>query len=258
MRMINIGEQSFKELIINNDLYVDKTLFIKEWYENRDSVTIITQPRRFGKTLTMDMMNEFFSIDHKDSHLFDNLDIYKYEKYKNIQGTYPVIYLSFSSIKGSHYQSTIDLIKQKIINIYNRFDYLLESGLLKDNEINQFKYINMNMSEEMMMQSLNQLSIYLERYYNKKVIILLDEYDTPIVEAYTNDYYHKMMSFMRNFFNASFKDNHSMYRSVLTGITRVSKESLFSDFNNIIVCEFTSTTMYDNYFGFTEEEVFDL
>jgi hypothetical protein len=257
MKAINIGGQSFQSIIENNNLYIDKTLFIKDWWTNSDSVTLITRPRRFGKTLMMDMLKEFFSIDNKDSHLFNSLNVSKYSETMKLQGTYPVISISFASVKGIDYENTIELMKQIIINLYNKHIYLIKENFLEELEQQQFNKMNYDMNESQMIQSIHQLSIYLERYYHQKVIILLDEYDTPIVEAYNNGYYKEMINFMRPFFNATFKDNTSMYRSVLTGITRVSKESMFSDFNNIVI-DSMKGYRYSEYFGFTQEEVDEL
>ncbi len=254
-RPIGIGMQDFEKVIAEHVFYVDKTMFIKEWWENKDDVTLITRPRRFGKTLTIDMLEKFFSLKYAGrGDMFDGLAIWKEERYQKIQGTYPVISLSFASIKETCYENTHRKICHLLENLYSDNSFLLESGILTSSEKNFFKRISVDMGDVEASLALNELSKYLFRYYGKKVIILLDEYDTPMQEAYVNGYWDRLMELIRGIFNSAFKTNHYLERAVMTGITRVSKESIFSDFNNPEVVTATSEK-YQDCFGFTQREV---
>ena len=255
-RVVPIGIQNFEKLVSNDSFYIDKTEFIKEWWESRDEVTLITRPRRFGKTLNMNMLERFWNIKYQgQGALFQNLLIWKYEDYRQLQGTYPVISLSFASIKADNYMDAREHLFQIIEDLYIQHLFLKKSGILEKNEIEYFERIGRKMSNSDAAMALHRLSGYLCRYYSKKVIILLDEYDTPMQEAYLHGYWEEMAVFMRSFFNASFKTNHWLERAVMTGITRISKESLFSDLNNLNVAAVTSKE-YASCFGFTEGEVF--
>ena len=255
-KVIGIGKQRYDRIIENNLFYIDKTMFIKEWWENQDDVTLITRPRRFGKTLNMDMLKCFFSNEYKDrGDLFEGLDIWKEEKYREIQGTYPIIFLSFAGIKGNNYEFARQQICIQIADIYEKNRYLLERDILSDNEKEFYKNVNIYMSDATLSESINKMSSFMSRYYGKNVIILLDEYDTPMQEAYVNGYWEELVSFTRSFFNATFKSNLYLERAVITGITRVSKESIFSDLNNLKVITVESDE-YSDTFGFSEEEVF--
>jgi len=255
-RTVGIGIQDYSKVIERNCFYVDKTLFLKEWWESQDEVTLITRPRRFGKTLTMSMTEQFFSVKYAGrGDLFEGLSIWKDEKYRRLQGTRPVISLSFANVKGTNYQDTRAKICQLLASEYARCDFLLEGDCLNEQEKDTFLRKSIDMGDVDATLALNQLSEYLCRYYHKKVIILLDEYDTPMQEAYVNGYWEEMAAFTRSMFNAAFKTNPWMERAIMTGITRVSKESIFSDLNNLKVVTTTSNE-YGNAFGFTEEEVF--
>ena len=255
-KVIGIGKQRYDRIIENDGFYIDKTMFIKEWWENQDDVTLITRPRRFGKTLNMDMLKCFFSNEYRDrGDLFEGLDIWKEEKYREIQGTYPVIFLSFAGIKGNNYEFARQQICIQIADIYEKNRYLLEKDILSDNEKKFYENVNMYMSDATLSDSINKMCSFMRRYYGKNVIILLDEYDTPMQEAYVNGYWEELVSFTRSFFNATFKSNIYLERAIMTGITRVSKESMFSDLNNLVVIT-TSSKDYATTFGFTEEEVF--
>ncbi len=255
-KVIGIGKQRYDRIIENNLFYIDKTMFIKEWWENQDDVTLITRPRRFGKTLNMDMLKCFFSNEYKDrGDLFEGLDIWKEEKYREIQGTYPVIFLSFAGIKGNNYEFARQQICIQIADIYEKNRYLLEKDILSDNEKKFYENVNIYMSDATLSDSINKMCSFMSRYYGKNVIILLDEYDTPMQEAYVNGYWKELVSFTRSFFNATFKSNLYLERAVITGITRVSKESIFSDLNNLKVITVESDE-YSDTFGFSEEEVF--
>ena len=256
-KVISIGNQSFESMRERDNFYVDKTSFIKEWWENEDIVTLITRPRRFGKTLNMNMLECFFSNKYKDrGDLFEGLDIWKEEKYCKLQGTYPVIFLSFADVKQNNYEETIQKIKKIIFDIYQKYDFLKDWEGLTDKEKTAFRNIDCFMSDIVAQGAIKDLSDYLSRYYGKKVIILLDEYDTPMQEAYVNGYWKELVAFTRSLFNATFKTNPYLERAIMTGITRVSKESIFSDLNNLVVVT-TTSNQYETAFGFTEEEVFN-
>ena len=255
-RTVAIGIQDFGNLIRKNCFYVDKTSFIKEWWESEDSVTLIARPRRFGKTLNMSMLEHFFSNEYaKEGEIFEGLSIWNEEKYRELQGTYPVISLTFANVKETSYQQTKERIYQILTDLYSKNIFLLESGILTEKEKEYFNKVDTNMDETTATMALHQLSKFLSRYYNKKVIILLDEYDTPMQEAYVDGFWDEMVAFTRSMFNAAFKTNPYLERAIMTGITRVSKESIFSDLNNLKVVTTTSDE-YATAFGFTEEEVF--
>ena len=256
-RTVSIGTQDFEKMIQRNCFYVDKTGFIKEWWESEDEVTLITRPRRFGKTLNMSMLNCFFSNKYADrGELFEKLEIWKDEKYCEIQGTYPVIFLSFAGVKGNTFELSKKQIYDKIIELYESNRFLLKSDCMSDTEKARYiSFLEKPMEEDASFK-LNELSNYLSRYYGKKVIILLDEYDTPMQEAYVNGYWEELVAFTRSLFNSTFKTNPYLERAIMTGITRVSKESIFSDLNNLVVVT-TTSNQYETAFGFTEEEVFN-
>ncbi len=235
----------------------DKTSFLKEWWEKGDSVTLITRPRRFGKTLNMSMTEQFFSMDYAGrGDLFEGLFIWRKEKYRKLQGTYPVISLSFANVKEVNYVNTRERICQLLTNLYVKHSYLKESKVLTDTDRAFFdRILSVDIRDTDATLALYQLSDYLYRYYGKKVIILLDEYDTPMQEAYINGFWDELVAFTRSLFNATFKTNPWLERGLMTGITRVSKESIFSDLNNLEVVT-TTSDRYETSFGFTEQEVF--
>ncbi len=255
-RTVGIGHQDFGTIQENNYFYIDKTDFIKKWWENGDSVTLITRPRRFGKTLTMSMTEQFFSVKYAGrGDLFEGLSIWEYEKYRNLQGTYPVISISFANVKQNSYEKVRYRMCQILMNLYGEMRFLLKGDLLTPREKEYFERISETMNEEDATMSLYYLSSFLYKYYGKKVIILLDEYDTPMQEAYVNGYWDELVSFTRSLFQSTFKTNPYLERGIMTGITRVSRESVFSDLNNLEVVTTTSEKYADS-FGFTEEEVF--
>ena len=256
-RKIGIGIQNFEKLREKDCFYIDKTSFMKEWWESNDDVTLITRPRRFGKTLNMSMVETFFSVKYADrGDLFEGLSIWEEEEYRKIQGTYPVISLSFANVKEKEYKTARKKICQFLTNLYAKYSFLIDSGVLYESDIRYFKRVSEDMDDSDATLALYQLSDYLYRYYGKKVIILLDEYDTPMQEAYVDGYWDELVAFTRSLFNATFKTNPWLERGIMTGITRVSKESIFSDLNNLKVVTTTSKE-YAASFGFTEEEVFD-
>ena len=255
-KTVAIGIQSFDKIRKDGYFYIDKTGFIREWWESGDDVTLITRPRRFGKTLNMSMLEAFFSVSYADrSDLFEGLSIWQDEKYRALQGTYPVIFLSFANIKEADFESTNYRIRQLLMKLYEKNQFLMDSECLSESEIKYFNRMKSDMDEKDAPMALYQLSDFLYRYYGKKVIILLDEYDTPMQESYVKGYWDELVDFTRSLFNSTFKTNPYLERAIMTGITRVSKESIFSDLNNPAVVT-TTTNRYTDAFGFTEPEVF--
>lgn len=264
-QVISIGKQDFSSLRENNCFYIDKSDLIREWWDSQDEITLITRPRRFGKTLNMSMLNYFFSNLYTDKKaLFEDLSIWKEEKYRNLQGIYPVIFISFASVKGNTYQDTRDGVIMAINEAYSEHRYLLEWKGLTEGERKCFEEldnyaknpgIKEPVANDTICNAVKNLSNCLYRYYKKKILIFLDEYDTPMQESYLYEYWEEFIAFIRNFFNATFKTNPYLERAMMTGITRVSKESVFSDLNNLNVVTTTSRE-YETCFGFTEQEVF--
>lgn len=255
-RTVAIGIQDFETLIKKDCFYVDKTGLIGEWWDSEDGVTLITRPRRFGKTLNLSMLERFFSIKYQgQGDIFEHLDIWKDERYQTLQGTYPVIFLSFAGIKETDYYSAKHAICQLITKLYVKFDYLRTSDVLTDIDRKYWETISEDMNKTDASIAIHNLCDYLYRYYGKKVIILLDEYDTPLQEAYVHGYWKELVALTRSLFNNTFKTNPYLERAIMTGITRVSRESMFSDLNNLKVITMTSDK-YASYFGFTETEVF--
>ena len=287
MRKISIGKQDYESLITSGCFYVDKTYFIKEWWESQDDVTLITRPRRFGKTLNMSMLECFFSNKYAGrGDLFEGLLIWNDEKYRQLQGTYPVIFISFAEIKANNFKDTKNDMVSVINDVYKQHSYLLEDAILTDAERNLFRQlddyskntnVNKDISNEIIYRSVKDLAAILYRKFEKKVIILLDEYDTPMQEAYVNGFWNDMVGFIRSFFNSTLKTNPYLDRAIMTGITTaeysavrkfakqtsngsalaetISKESIFSDLNNLNVIT-TTNDEYNTSFGFTESEVF--
>lgn len=251
-KKVAIGIQSFEDLIEKDYYYIDKTDFIREWWECGDSVTLIDRPRRFGKTLNMSMVEAFFSAKYADrGDLFEGFSIWEHEEYRRIQGTYPVISLSFANIKSENFELANYIMRKLLMGQYREKSFLLESDVLSKTEKSYFERMEYEMSDMDAPMALYQLSDYLYRYYGKKVIILMDEYDTPMQEAYVDGYWDEMVAFTRSFFNSTFKTNPWLERGIMTGVTRVSKASIFSDLNNLKVITTTSKE-YAASFGFTE------
>ena len=259
--VVNIGVQRFDKLRKQGSFYIDKTDFIREWWETGSEVTLITRPRRFGKTLNMSMLECFFSNKYEDrADLFEGLSIFGHdsdqEKYRNLQGRFPVIFLTFANIKADRYLEMENKITETIAGLYESNRYLLETGCLSENEKEYYKNIKIGMSGDIAVGAVHQMACFMQRYYNENVIILLDEYDTPMQEAWISGYWNKAVSFFSSFFNATFKTNPYLERGVITGITRIAKESIFTGMNNLEVITTTSDE-YATAFGFTEKEVFD-
>ncbi len=256
-KTISIGAQDFAALREQQYFYIDKTGFIRDWWMSGDVVTLITRPRRFGKTLNMSMLECFFSNKYagQGEKLFGDLEIWKDEKLRAEQGQWPVIFLSFAGVKNKTFHETREAINKLIADKYDEFRKLLGYEEFSSAEKESFDAVNRKMDDVTAMFSINTLCGYLERHYGKKPIILLDEYDTPMQEAWINDYWDDLIQYIRVLFNNTFKTNPHLYRAVMTGITRVSKESIFSDLNNLEVVT-TTSKKYMTAFGFTEDEVF--
>ena len=273
-RQISIGNEGFENLREKKCFYIDKTSFIKQWWESDDISTLITRPRRFGKTLNMDMVRCFFSNHYKDrGDLFEGLSIWKDEKYRKLQGTYPVIFLSFAEVKENNCKAAIQKIKNILADLYMQYAFLKEN--FSETDSIRYQRITYDMDNVTAQDALKNLASILNSYYGQKVIILLDEYDTPMQEAYMGGYWDEFTSFIRSLFNSTFKTNPYLERAIMTGITRVSKdmsypcqgydlrphqrassfESIFSDLNNLNVVT-TTSEQYVTCFGFTETEVF--
>ena len=254
---ISLGNTAFASIREANSFYIDKTDFIRQWWESQDVATLITRPRRFGKSLNLNMLECFFSEKYRgEGELFRGLSIWNHEKYREIQGTYPVIFFSFADIKGQTFTSAREAICQVIQDLYAEFGFLKESERLSQEEKDYFSLVTPMISDAVAAMSLKRLSMCLHSYYGKKVLIFLDEYDTPLQEAYMYGFWDELTGFMRGLFNSTFKTNPYLERALLTGITRVSKESIFSDLNNLTVIT-TTSEQYADCFGFTETEVFD-
>ena len=253
---ISIGIQDFGKLRESGVFYIDKTSFIKEWWNGHDDVTLITRPRRFGKTLNMSMLNYFFSNKYAGrSDLFEGLEIWEDEKFRKLQGTYPVIFLSFAGVKQDTYEKTRKSLNALIAKYYKQFSWLKDTDKFTDSDRAYWKSVNEDMDDPTAAISINYLCEWLYDYYGKKCIVILDEYDTPLQEAYIHGFWDELVTYTRALFNNTFKTNPSMERGIMTGITRVSKESIFSDLNNLHVIT-TTSDQYATSFGFTEEEVF--
>ena len=256
MKTISIGKQDFASLREHNCFYIDKTDFIKEWWNSQDDVTLITRPRRFGKTLNMSMVECFFSVKYaKRLDLFEGLSIEKNADLRKLQGTYPVLFLSFAAVKTNTYENARRQICSLIASLYDENMYLLNGDTLNEREKKRFQAVTPEMNDADAVMALQNLCLFLSKYYGKKVIVLLDEYDTPLQESYAYGYWRELTAFTRSLFNATFKTNPYLERAIMTGITRVSKESIFSDLNNLEVIA-TTSEKYATSFGFTESEVF--
>lgn len=240
--------------------YVDKTLLIKEFLDQKPLVSLFTRPRRFGKTLNMDMLRVFFEISEEDtSKYFRDKAIWKCgDEYRSHQGSYPVIFITFKDVKFDTWEATIDKIKGLLQEEYGRHQELLQSDKLSKYEKEYFsKILEASANEVELTSALEKLSKMLAVNYGKAPIIIIDEYDTPIQEGYSKDFYDEIIGFMRNFFSGAFKDNKNLSYGFLTGILRIAQESIFSGLNNLTVNSVMDED-YDNYFGFTKEEVSEM
>ena len=263
-----LGYQNYEDMMANHIFYIDKTNFIREWWEYADKVTLITRPRRFGKTLNLSTVECFFSNKYKGrSDLFEGRLVWEDEDLRKLQGIYPVIYMSFAGVKSGYDETETNermldnveamktAVKQIVSDVYAKFRDIMKSELFDENDRAYFASVNDNMTDKTAHIAIRRLCGYLEKFYDKKVIILLDEYDTPMQESWIYGYWNHAVAFFRSFFVNTFKDNDSIERGLITGITRISKESIFSELNHLEVV----TAISDKYatsFGFTEEEVF--
>ena len=257
-----LGYQDFEEVRTQHIFYIDKTDFIREWWEYADKVTLITRPRRFGKTLNMSMTECFFSNKYKDrGDLFEGLSIWEEKspdgeyQYRKLQGTYPVIFLSFANVKAASYKEMIFKITKVIADLYEKNSYLLSKDLFSENERMYYKDIKIGMNAELAADAIHSMAGFMQRYYGHKVIIILDEYDTPMQDAWISGHWEETVSFFSGLFNSTFKTNKYLERGLITGITRVARESIFTGMNNLDVITTTSNE-YATSFCFTEDEVF--
>ncbi len=257
-----LGYQNFEEVRNQHIFYIDKTDFIREWWEYADKVTLITRPRRFGKTLNMSMTECFFSNQYADrSDLFEGLSIWEEKnpdgeyQYRKMQGIFPVIFLSFANVKAVTYQEMLFKITKVITDLYNKNDYLFKNKMLNEKEQKYYQKIEPGMSHELATDAIYTMAGFMQRYYDQKVIIILDEYDTPMQEAWISGYWEESVRFFSSLFNSTFKTNEYLERGLITGITRMAKESIFTGMNNLDVIT-TTSDKYTTAFGFTEEEVF--
>ena len=250
-----IGIDDFKMIIEEDYYYADKTKMIESLLDDGAGVTLFTRPRRFGKTLNMSMLNYFFNLKNKEENrkLFENLYISK-NKYMNQQGEYPVIYLSFKDIKALNWEKCYYLTRRLITYLYNEFEFLREK--LNKKDLSDFDKVWLDEEGADWENSLKNLLRYLYEYYNKKVVVLIDEYDTPIVSGYNNGYKKEVLDLYRSLYSTVLKSNAHLQFSVMTGILRIAKEGIFSGLNNLKVNNIFSEK-YSEYYGMTEEEVLE-
>ena len=252
-KLIPDGISDFKTLIENNYYYIDKTSFISEVGKNVGKTLLFTRPRRFGKTLNMSMLKYFFDVKEANENrkLFKNLEIENLTYFKE-QGKYPVIFISMKDIKEMSFDGAIIEVKNLLKKIYNQFEFIREK--LNEGELIEFDNIWLGKNDENLKSSLLNLATFLKKYYNQKVIVLIDEYDTPLVSAYRYDYYNEAKNFFSSFYSSVLKDNNILQVGVVTGIIRVVRAGIFSDLNNLSEHSILNKE-YDEYFGFLEEEV---
>ena len=254
---IGIGISDYKALRLRKNYFIDKTMFIKDIIDNQAAVVLITRPRRFGKTLNMSMLRYFFDCDKKDSkELFEGLNIMEQgEKYTSKLGAYPCIYMTLKDVNVPSYERMVTGFKSAVLDAYREHRYLLNSDKIYDDEkarINDILYIRED--EEQLIKSIKELSGYLYRHYEKPVILFIDEYDVPIQTAYVEGYYEQAIKFLKTFYGTTFKDNPYLEKTVLTGVSRVAKESIFSGANNFKVFTVLDNEFADD-FGITSEEM---
>lgn len=250
-----IGIDDFKTIIEEDYYYADKTEMIEKLLDDGAGVTLFTRPRRFGKTLNMSMLNYFFNLKNREENrkLFENLHISK-SKYMNQQGEYPVIYLSFKDIKALNWEKCYFMTKRLITYLYNEFEFLREK--LNKKDLSDFDKVWLDEKDADWENSLKNLLRYLYEYYNKKVVVLIDEYDTPIVSGYNNGYKKEVLDLYRSLYSTVLKSNTHLQFSVMTGILRIAKEGIFSGLNNLQVYNIFEEK-FSEYYGLTEEEVLE-
>ena len=260
MYAMPVGVDNFREMVSRDYYFVDKTNFIKELLDNKNKVTLITRPRRFGKTLAMRMLQEFFDINAAGRDTFKGLNISRAgEKYIQHRGKYPVIFFSLKDIATGNYQDALRDLCGKISDLYAEYGFLAESPALNEREKEYFLSVyniadHEQYGRDKWGKSLKMLTVYLWKHYGVKTILLLDEYDAPIQHAWEDGYYEDMIRFMRQFYSEVLKGNDALEFAVLTGVLRVAKESIFSGLNNLKVCSVLSED-YSDIFGFTGQEV---
>ena len=257
MKRISTGIENFKELLDNNYYYVDKTKLIEDVLS--DKVTLYTRPRRFGKTLNMSMLYYFFSNKEKENaYLFDGLYISRQQEAKSYQNQYPVIFLTLKDMNNNNFQSQVYKFSSIIAGIIDKYPDVINSSLLNNRDkIWLEKYHNLEANIDELKEALYNISIFLNKHYGKKVILLIDEYDVPLQSAYNNGYYDEMVDFLRSMFSSALKTNDALERGILTGCLRISKESIFTGLNNFTVRNITDKEASDC-FGFTQKEIDDL
>ena len=254
---IGIGESDFKALRKRNNYFIDKTMYIKDIIDNQSKVALITRPRRFGKTLNMSMLRYFFDCNVKDSkELFEGLKIMEQdEKYTSKLGEYPCIYLTLKDVNDSNYENMILDLKTAVLEMYREHRYLLDSDKIYDDEKARIMDILYKREDEVALKtSVKELSGYLYRHFDKPVMLFIDEYDVPIQTAYVKRYYKEAIEFLKTFYGTTFKDNSYLEKTVLTGVSRVAKESIFSGANNFDVYTVLNDEFADD-FGITSEEM---
>ena len=256
-KAVPVGIEDFERIINEDYYYVDKTMLIEKLLINRTPVTLFTRPRRFGKTLNMSMLKYFFDVKDKEENkkLFENLKIYDSE-YMSEQGKYPVIFISLKDLKEDTWEECLESIKDIMYKIFNEYNFLREKlNIVEKRQFDKIWEITGN--ERNFKTSLLDLSNYLNKYYGEKVIILIDEYDAPIINAFDKGYYNEAINFFQTFYSSALKTNNSLKYGILTGITRIIKEGIFSGLNNLYVNTILSKD-YSEYFGLLESEVIEM
>ncbi len=256
LKALPIGVDNFEKLITRDYYYIDKTLLIKDLLDNKADVNLFTRPRRFGKTLNMSMLQYYFEKREEDNaYLFENLNIMKAgEEYTSHMGEYPVINLSLKSAKQPNFEFAFKCMKEEITNEFRRHEYILKSDKLNNEKEQYLRIVKGDDEDGLYITSLKFLSQCLEKYHNKKVIILIDEYDVPLENAFFEDFYDKMIAFLRSLFESALKTNSSLEFSVITGCLRISRESIFTGLNNLNIVSILNDR-YAEHFGFTDDEV---
>jgi len=260
MKSIQIGTSDFKELMQRNNYFIDKSLLIKEFIEDGAKIILTPRPRRFGKTFNLSMLRYFFDIRTKEEtkDLFKGLKIENQKEIMKLQGEYPVIFITFKNQKHISFENFEDGIRVLLSNLYKEHDYLLDSDKLTDFDKNDFKEIILRKASIAgITEGISTLMGYMNKHYGRKVMLFIDEYDVPIQEGYLQGYYQEMIVFIRNLLTAALKDNPYVEKSLITGILRVAKESIFSGLNNLKVYTILSFKFNDK-FGFAEDEVTEL
>ena len=255
-KAVPVGIEDFERIINEDYYYVDKTMLIEELLINRAPVTLFTRPRRFGKTLNMSMIKYFFDVKNKEENkkLFENLKIYNSE-YMSEQGKYPVIFISLKDLKGDTWEECLKRLKLFIFDLYAEFEYIREK--MNEWDKRKFEKVLYEKEDTDYIMSLKFLSDSLYKYYGEKVIILIDEYDAPIINAFDKGYYNEAINFFQTFYSSALKTNNSLKYGVLTGITRIIKEGIFSGLNNLKV-DTILNKKYSEYFGLLESEVIEM